>query len=539
MKRLLLSLLLLVAVNATMSAYDFEVDGKYYNLLSDSTAEFTCKDPNYTAYRGHLVIPETVSYNGVDLTVTQVSDYACYKCRQMTSVSIPNTVTSLGVSSFLGCSGLTSIDLPNSLTRIGSTAFEECSELTSLYLPSSVTKIEPFAFMMCPGLTSIVVADDNPKYDSRGNCNAVIETATKTMIIGCQNTVIPSSVTTFADHVFEGVTGLTSIVIPYGTTEIPDYMLAFCTNLTSVQIPNTVTSIGYDAFRGCTSIANITLPNSVRVISYGAFSEMDNLQGLKIPRNVYSIRRTFLLGSPRVKRLSVADGNQYYDSREDCNAIIHTSTNTIIAGCENTVIPSTVTSIGANAFGSRLGLTSIDIPNHITSIDEYAFARCVNLTHVTLPDSITNIADYMFYECGALESITIPAPVTDIGLSAFRYCSNLTQVISLPVTPPAITQYCFINSYGATLFVPQESMEAYSTHEFWGRFSRIVPFLGAGPGDINGDGTITVSDAVDIINQMLDAGNDELPAYGDVNGDGTINIADITILINMLLNATN
>ena len=536
MKRILLTFSCLVASIASMSAYDFEVDGFYFNQLSDSTAEVTCKDPNYTSYRGDVVIPETVTYNGVDLTVTQIGDFAFYKCRSLNSVSIPNTVTSIGVSAFVDCDRLTNIEFPNSLTRICSSSFSKCDRLTSLYIPGSVIRIEGNPFSECPGLASIEVAEDNPKYDSREHCNAIIETATKTMIVGCQNTVIPSSITTFGSWVFAGATGITSFVIPYGTTSVPDYMLAHCTNLTSVEIPNTVTTIGYDAFRGCSSLTHVTLPYSLRSIDYGAFSEMDNLQSLEIPRNVYSIRETFLMASGNISSLSVIYSNPYYDSRGNCNAIIHTSTNKLIAGCRNTVIPNTVTSIGNDAFFGRIGLTSIDIPNSVTSIGTAVFMQCPDLTHVTFPDSITRIADQMCYECGSLESITIPSLVTEIGSGAFRRCSAMTKVISLPVIPPTITQYTFEECYGATLFVPNESLEAYQTHELWSRFSRIVPFLGAGPGDINGDGALNVGDVTSIINLLLNAG-EESPAYCDVNGDGAVNINDVTILINRILNA--
>ena len=380
-------------------------------------------------------------------------------------------------------------------------------------------------------MESIVVDEGNTVYDSRENCNAIVQTATNRMLIGCQNTFVPASVTSFGAWVFAGVTGLTSFEIPYGFTSIPSYMLAWCTNLTSVEIPNTVTSIGYDAFRNCSSLSHVEIPNSVRSIDMGAFSEMASLESLHIPSSVTSIYESFLNGSGATTSLTVDIDNQYYDSRDNCNAIIHTASNTLLAGCQNTVIPPTVTRIAYSAF-TRCVMGSIDIPNNVTSIDEFAFGFCPNLTRVTLPDSITIIEDGTFYECQNLKAITIPAPVTVVADNAFRMCYSLEKVMSKPIVPPSLTQYTFAESYGATLYVPNESLEDYRAHEFWGKFTHIVPFIGAGPGDVDGDGRIDISDVTTLIDGMLAGG---APGYCDVDGNGKIDISDVTALIDMLL----
>ena len=537
MKRLLLTLMLVVAVQATMSAadYDFKVGDVYYRILSDSTVAVSCRVAYYGTYSGDIVVPETVTYEGVDYTVTAVTNFAFYDSYSLTSVQLPNTIKSLGMSSFLRCVNLTSIEIPNSVERIMTSAFSKCSGLTSIYIPSSVTRIEGNVFNECPNLSSIVVAEDNPKYDSRENCNAVIETASNLMIIGCKNTVIPASVTSFGSWVFAGTTGFTSFEIPFGTTSVPSYMLAWCTNLTSVVIPNTVTYIGYDAFRNCTSLAHIDLPNSVTYIDIGAFSSMSSLESLEIPSNVYYIGEGFLTSSGALTSLSVAADNEYYDSREDCNAIILTSENKIVAGCRNTVFPSSVTSIAYAAFCGCLGMTNIDIPNTITSIGEHAFNACHDLEYATLPDSLTVIDECLFYNCENLKSITIPVLVTDVGDNAFRLDYSLKKVVCLPTTPPTLTRYTFYECCSsATLFVPLESVEAYQADELWGKFSRIVPFIGAGPGDVDGDGNIGINDVTTLIDQLLSDG--EQPAWMDVNGDGVIGIADVTMIIDMLLN---
>ena len=524
----------MVATCATMSAYDFKADNLYYNITSDSTVEVTCIRATYPSpYSGDIVIPKTVTYEGNEYTVTQIGEFAFYGGYGITSVVIPNTVTVIGMSSFIRCRSLTSIDIPNSVTRIVSSAFSECSGLKSLYIPASVTYIGGNPFNNCSGLESIVVDEDNPVYDSREGCNAIIQTATNTMIVGCQNTVIPESVRTFGQCVFSGMTGITSFVIPEGTTKIASYMFLDCTNLASVEIPNTVTSIDFGAFANCSSLPHVEIPNSVWSIGRDCFVNMTSLESFHIPSSVTRIYEGFLFGCSALTSLTVANDNRYYDSRDNCNAIIETSSNKLMAGCQNTVIPSTVTAIGYSAFSGNV-MTSIDVPNNVTSIERYAFGHCPNLTKATLPDSITTIEEGTFYQCEMLKSITIPALVTSIGDNAFRMCYAMNKVVSLPIVPPSLTQYTFAESYGATLYVPYESLEDYRAHEEWGKFSHIVPFIGGGPGDVNGDGSIGISDVTSIIDMILNDVDDK-PAYFDLNGDGSVGISDVTTIIDMLL----
>ena len=155
-------------------------------------------------------------------SVTSIGSWVFYGCSGLTSVTIPNSVTSIGYEAFYGCSGLTSVSIPNSVTSIGDEAFQYCSGLTSVTIPNSVTSIGSWAFYGCSGLTSIVVENGNSNYDSRSNCNAIIETATNTLIFGCKNTIIPNSVTSFGNDAFYGCLGLTSITIPNSVTRIGD-----------------------------------------------------------------------------------------------------------------------------------------------------------------------------------------------------------------------------------------------------------------------------------------------------------------------------
>ena len=204
----------------------------------------TCTDTD-------IVIPE-LSPNGD--RVTSIGNQAFQGRTNLTNVIIPDSVTSIGNRAFYGCTGLTSICIPQGVTRIGTVAFLSCTSLINVEIPSSVTSIGGGAFWSCTALMSIIVDTDNTVYHSDGNC--LIETASKTLIVGCKTSVIPTdgSVTSIGHQAFYGCTGLTSIDIPNGVTSIDINAFERCTGLTSIDIPDSVTSIGHHAFSGCTAL---------------------------------------------------------------------------------------------------------------------------------------------------------------------------------------------------------------------------------------------------------------------------------------------
>lgn len=304
-----------------------------------------------------------------------------------------------------------------------------------------------------------------------------------------------------------------------------------------------VTEIGPKAFSSC-SEKKVSLPNTITRIRYDAFIN-STLTEIDIPASVTGIDQTAFMGTPYLERLHVDEGNPVYDSRENCNAIIVTATKTLIQACKTTVIPSSVPIIGQYAFGGDIWPMGVPLPDvytlpgTVTTICDQAFYAC-NMKKLLIPNSVTSIGEWSFASCYNLESVDLPESLLKIGMGGFGFNRNIKRMISRALVPPDASEVVYSDEYGginnyeqATLFVPAESLEAYQTHEEWGRFTHIVPFIGAGPGDINGDGSIAINDATNLIDMLL--GGEELPAYADVNGDSEVTIKDVTDLIDMML----
>lgn len=285
------------------------------------------------------------------------------------------------------------------MTSIGDWAFAECSDLTSVTIPSSVTTIGETAFYECGSMTSVHITDLSAWFNIRfGNYMSNPLMQAHHLYLNdeeIRDIVIPNSVTSINDYVFSGFSGLNSISIPNSVTSIGKYAFFECDGLTSVTIPEGVTNIGNNAFNKCTNLVEVTLPNTLTSIGYSAFDDCYALAAIDIPRGV-----TFI------------DGAAFSDCRSLTSLIIPEGIPSIgeffcdnCTGLTSITIPNSVTSIGNWAFSSCSGLTSINIGNNVSSIGEFAFQGCSNLTNITLPQSVTSIGDYAFSNCTGLTDV--------------------------------------------------------------------------------------------------------------------------------------
>ena len=484
--------------------------------FSDKTS-----NPLYYAHRLFLNGTEIIKLN-IPQSVTSISKFAFYNCSFITSVTIPNSVKSIGDGAFYKCLGLSSVIIPSSVTSISPKVFYKCSGLKSVSIPNSVTSIGNSAFYGCTGLTSIN---------------------------------IPSSVTSIGSSVISGCTSLTSATVDgikyklYSECEAtsgkngrqyygPLTAVVCGSNPNSKYIPETIGDFHVIAICGWDS-KSIVIPKSI--IYFGDYVWVDdkrdsyldfdiepiNGECIDVYTDIFGIRDCGFNLFSELDSIVIEEGNPCFDSRDGCNAVIGTKSNTLLYGCANSSIPANVTKVGDCAFQSCSNLTSITIPNSVTSIGSSAFSGCTGLTSVTIPNSVTfignnafsginglklkldcheidkwfnsytnietieigdgteSIVASAFSGCTGLKSLTIGKNVTAIGYSAFEKCSNLQSVISHIETPfwidNSVFQYSLSGS--TTLYVPKGKKQAYQSTSAWNQFPTILEIDGEDTGD--------------------------------------------------------
>ena len=507
---LFIALAVMLCINA--SAHDFEVDGIYYRIIG-LKVEVTYRGGSYDSYSdeysGSVVIPEKVTYNGKEYSVTGIREYTFYNCSGLTSVTIPNSVTYISEYTFYNCSGLTSVTIPNSVTGIGICAFSGCSGLTSVTIPNPVTYIGPSAFEGCSGLTAVHISDLS---------------AWCKIQFGVDLNNFSCNPTYYAHHLYLNGEEITNLVIPDDITFIEHRAFVNCSGITSVTIPNSVDNIGYAAFSGCSGLTNILIEDGDKKISFpttsvsypertfrecpieklyigrncstSAFSYISTLLAIVIGNSVTTIGDNVFkdcTGLTNV-RFEDGDGDVFLSNTafSQCpidtlylGRNINTSNSSPFSSMStlptaNITIGNSVTKIGNYLFADCSDLMSIIIPNSVTSIGNFTFRGCSGLTSVTIPNSVTSIGGSAFSGCSGLTSITIPNSVTNIGVGAFSGCSGLTAVYITDLAawckikfndfdsnPTSCTNNLYLNGEEIKNLVIPDDVTSIGNYAFW------------------------------------------------------------------------
>lgn len=400
-KRLLITIAVLLC-SATASAYDFEVDGIYYNIISttDLTVKVTSGDNNYS---GEIIIPNAITYKSRTLKVVAIGDKAFFRCDSLVNITIPNSVASIGYQAFYGCSALASAVIPNSVTTIGNEAFAGCNSLTDLYIEDG----------------------ENPLslgYSRKGGYNYGYYFEGLGLFISCPleklylgRNLSYETGETYGYSPFYNITTLTSVTIGNNVTKIGHSIFRGCEGLTNITIPNSVTTIENSAFQGCTDLKELYIEDGDTILELGynrMFDTEKDSQGLfyDCPLEKIHLGRNvnYMIHEDRYYY-----GNSPFYNRKDLKTL---------------TISNHVTEIRNNAFEGCSSLSEITIPNSVTSIGYDAFNGCTNLTSLIIGNNVTKIGNDAFNGCKGLTSITIPNSVTVIGFNAFNGCSSLKEI---------------------------------------------------------------------------------------------------------------
>ena len=422
-------------------------------------------------------------------------DNMCFFNKKLSSVFIPDSVIIIGKGSFFNCYNLTAIRLPNSVEKIGEEAFWGC-DLNSISIPRYVKEIGSDAIKYNDNLISITVDKDNKYFDSRCNCNAIIETSENALVVGCCKSFIPNTVTRIRKCAFSHCSSLTSITIPVNLLYIEEKAFEGCTNINSLKveignkmfdsrnncnaiiesktnslvmgclsttIPNTVEKIGKYAFAntespnsltipdsvkeidayafsGCNNLMSLTIPDTVKYIGNSAFDCCNSLKSLTFPRSIISIKKCVCYGCSSLESVDIPDSVKVIEKSafSDCSALTSiTFPNSLMiigshafsrCGLKSLNIPQSVNYIGPYTFSECNGLTSVFIPPNIKKLRKKTFYNCSNLKWLKLSSGLTKIGELAFGSCGKLVSVSIPESVTHIKLGAFFGCNSMTFV---------------------------------------------------------------------------------------------------------------
>ena len=476
-----------IATSLSAAAYSFESAGIYYNITGNNTVEVTYSDRNNNTYSGSISVPETVTNNGTEYSVTKIGEYA-FQGSAVTSVSMPECITSIGQYACNECGSLETVVLPTNLDDFsGWCIFRNCRNLKNIAIPENVTEIPNGTFINCSSLAAITI----PHGVSEIGSNAFYGCSSLTSI------EIPEGVEYLYEQVFYGCTALESVKLPQNLLQIGNNCFYRCSSLENVTIPEGVTTIGNSAFYGC-NLNALTLPSTVTSIGGSAFGNNNNLKSIICNAatpptlgddafygsNIQEVKVPLASIAAYRKAYGWKDFSNYYGGEMIADGITYRidENGATITAAEATLaeanIPSAVEfegnqypviRINDSVFYGRSQLKALTLPESLIEIGNEAFSGC-GLTDLVVPEGVQTIGSHAFYR-NSLENLTLPSTVTSIGGSAFGNNNNLKSIICNAATPPTLDYEAFSRGITPSIKVPLHSIASYRKAFGWKDFS--------------------------------------------------------------------
>ena len=393
--------------------------------------------------------------------LTAIPDSAFCFCSLLEEIRLPQGITSIGNTAFAYNDSLRFVELRDGLESIGQEAFSYCESLFEIYIPSTVTSIGAIAFSRCQNVEYVFVDERNTVYDSRNDCNAIIETATNTLIFGFKSSQIPESVVTIGNMAFYGCQFQTVPTFPSSLRSIGEDAFYDCQGLNRLVLPEGLERISSYAFRSC-DIEELTLPSTLTTIGQDCF-EFNNIHSLKIPASLTSIGMGAFSSNTELSEIVVEEGNPIYSSPNNCNAIYETSRGRIQQGCNTTVFPEGTKILGWSSFQGMKQITTMIIPEGVVDLGDYTFYYCDGIRELSIPSTVgrDGFGEVTFEDCTGLETIRC----------YIKQPSALPSKYSGPFGCNRDRYYIYEH---ATLYVPYGTKALYESTDGWNRFKNIV-----------------------------------------------------------------